>query len=56
MSVETELRKYIAPALLWIARHLDDPQKNKDEKKKLILFREFIKEQLPNENSHSSAR
>ncbi len=56
MSAQAEIKKYLEPVLAWISRQLADSKKAEVEKKKLILFREFVKEQLPNENSRSTAR
>jgi hypothetical protein len=51
-----ELEKYLKPALQWLDRRLIDQKTKGAEKKKLILLREFIKEQLPNENIDRSTR
>ena len=56
MSAQNEIKKYLEPVLLWLGRHLNDQGKTQAEKKKLVLFREFVKEQLPNENSHPTTR
>ncbi len=56
MSAEKEIKRYLEPVLSWIGRHLNDPKMTKEEKKKLVLLREFVREQLPHENSRSTTR
>lgn len=54
--MDSELEKYLKPALQWLDRRLADQKMKDDEKKKLVLLREFIKEQLPHENIDRPAR
>ena len=56
MSTQEAVKKYLEPVIEWVNRQLSVAKTNTDEKKRLILFREFVKEQMPNENTHSSAR
>ncbi len=56
MAAQEDIRKYLEPVMFWINRQLADKKKTAEEKKKLTLFGEFIKEQLPNENSRYTAR
>ncbi len=56
MAAQEEIRKYLDPALSWLNRQLANPKISILQKKKLILFREFIMEQMPNENSRHSTR
>ena len=56
MSSKDEIKKYLEPVLVWINRQLGEVNKSAADKKKLILFREFVKEQLPSENPHTATR
>ncbi len=54
--MESELEKYLKPVVILIDEKLSDQNLKYEEKKKLMMLREFVKEQLPNENSDHTAR